>query len=63
MNNWKNHPQRDIIWKIHLILKYNLLEYIQSEKIIEMACEIIQSRLNEIKESIKKGTLKIKLKK
>ena len=28
-----------------------------------MACEIIQSRLNEIKESIQKGTLKVETEK
>ena len=56
MNNWKNHQSKRYYMENSYDFKIQSIGIYQSEKIIEMACEIIQSRLNEIKESIEKGT-------
>ena len=54
MNNWKNHQSKRYYMENSYDFKIQSIGIYQSEKIIEMACEIIQSRLNEIKESIEK---------
>ena len=63
MNNWKNHQSKRYYMENSYDFKIQSIGIYQSEKIIEMACEIIQSRLNEIKESIEKGTLKVETEK
>ena len=63
MNNWKNHQSKRYYMENSYDFKIQSIGIYQSEKIIEMACQIIQSRLNEIKESIQKGTLKVETEK